>query len=465
MILRRKEHFKASLGLGYVLCRLAVLAFAASFRISGMATPRISWDVFVPELLQTGTLLTRWEEESNSSQGLLFSVDKYGFFLAWREEDKEGNCLDLCHVTEVRPGGVPKDAKLRESLQSEGEEPLEERSFIIVYGPNLVDVSYLHLCAASSKIAEEWIEGLSPLLHNLRIYNASILTQLLKLYVKLTTHLYLQMSQCWKVRAEGPRGLEAMKLPCGKADELDSASFSFEQFYQLYLKVCARLEIEQLCLKWGGGKAPYLNANQLVNFLNQEQRDPRLNEILYPYYNKEKALSLIWKYEKSLDNLQRDRITVNGLTRYLLSDDNLLMMPNRVEIYQDMTQPLSRYFINSSHNTYLVGRQFGGKSSVEMYRQCLLAGCRCIELDCWDGPGDEPIITHGKAMCTNIMFKTVPRCRRITREGTQTRFKPPSSFIVLPTIPYGWDCTGNPVTITTSSPFFIMNKVMHKLKQ
>ena len=51
-----------------------------------------------------------------------------------------------------------------------------------------------------------------------------------------------------------------------------------------------------------------------------------------------------------------DRITVNGLTRYLLSDDNLLMMPNRVEIYQDMTQPLSHYFINSSHNTYLVGK-------------------------------------------------------------------------------------------------------------
>ena len=50
-----------------------------------------------------------------------------------------------------------------------------------------------------------------------------------------------------------------------------------------------------------------------------------------------------------------DRITVNGLTRYLLSEDNLLMMPNRVEIYQDMTQPLSHYFINSSHNTYLVG--------------------------------------------------------------------------------------------------------------
>lgn len=382
-----------------------------------MASPRISWDVHVPDLLQNGSLLTRWEEESSSVQALSFSVDKYGFYLAWREEDKEGNVLDLCHVSEVRRGVVPKDAKLRETLQSEGEGFLEDRSFTLVYGPNLVDTSYFHLCASSCKIAELWVEGITPLLHNLKLYNASILTQLLKLYVKLghlasTSNMVSVKSICkclnvGKYEQRVLEGLEAMKLPFSKNDELDYAAFTFEQFYQVYLKVCARLEIEHLCIKWGGGRAPYLNVYQLVNFLNHEQRDPRLNEILYPYYNKEKALSLIWKYEKSLDNLQRDRITVNGLTRYLLSDDNLLMMPNRVEIYQDMTLPLSHYFINSSHNTYLVGRQFGGKSSVEMYRQCLLAGCRCIELDCWDGPNDEPMITHGKAMCTNIMFKDV----------------------------------------------------------
>ena len=30
-------------------------------------------------------------------------------------------------------------------------------------------------------------------------------------------------------------------------------------------------------------------------------------------------------------------------------------------------------------------------------------------MDCWDGktPDDEPIITHGKAMCTDILFKDV----------------------------------------------------------
>ena len=70
---------------------------------------------------------------------------------------------------------------------------------------------------------------------------------------------------------------------------------------------------------------------------------------------------------------------------YLMSDENAPVFLDRLDIYMDMDLPLCAYYINSSHNTYLIGRQFGGKSSVEMYRQVLLAGCRCVELDCWDG--------------------------------------------------------------------------------
>uniref|UniRef100_A0A8D1TYQ2 Phosphoinositide phospholipase C n=1 Tax=Sus scrofa TaxID=9823 RepID=A0A8D1TYQ2_PIG len=106
---------------------------------------------------------------------------------------------------------------------------------------------------------------------------------------------------------------------------------------------------------------------------------------------------------------EQRQISVDGFMRYLSGEENGVVSPEKLDLNEDMSQPLSHYFINSSHNTYLTAGQLAGNSSVEMYRQVLLSGCRCVELDCWKGrtAEEEPVITHGFTMTTEISFKEV----------------------------------------------------------
>jgi hypothetical protein len=115
----------------------------------------------------------------------------------------------------------------------------------------------------------------------------------------------------------------------------------------------------------------------------------RLNDVELPHVSGEGTTN-------DPDRIDRDRFEV-----YLLGEDNDAFDPRR-EAYNDraMKRPISEYWINSSHNTYLTGDQLTSNSSIDMYSSALYRGCKCLELDVWDGgyssDGEPvPVVWHG----------------------------------------------------------------------
>ncbi|CAF3469184.1 unnamed protein product, partial [Rotaria sp. Silwood2] len=114
------------------------------------------------------------------------------------------------------------------------------------------------------------------------------------------------------------------------------------------------------------------------------------------------------RHEPNRENRLNKVLSFEGFSRYLLDKENYAFINEHTKVNeQEMDYPLSYYFVASSHNTYLTGHQLRGESSVEMYREVLLSGCRCIELDCWDGDDGYPVIYHGRTFVSKISFKLV----------------------------------------------------------
>eukprot|EP00124_Ichthyophonus_hoferi_P001627 Ihof_evm4s90 gene=Ihof_evmTU4s90 len=104
---------------------------------------------------------------------------------------------------------------------------------------------------------------------------------------------------------------------------------------------------------------------------------------------------------------QRFTLGSGDMHRFLTSGYNSIVDPCYLTLYQDMSYPLYNYFISTSHNTYLTGDQLRSNSSVEAYIRALLRGCRCLELDTWEGEASVPVITHGHTLTSKIPFKQV----------------------------------------------------------
>ncbi|KAL0937725.1 phospholipase c [Colletotrichum truncatum] len=118
-------------------------------------------------------------------------------------------------------------------------------------------------------------------------------------------------------------------------------------------------------------RSPCITRGQFIAFLENVQGETDAEDILpedIEKYNFGEFLDFWWS-RYGLD-----------ATRALKSEE------------KDLSRPITNYFISSSHNTYLEGNQLASTSSPEAYKTVLRRGCRCIEIDVWNG--DTPITTQ-----------------------------------------------------------------------
>uniref|UniRef100_A0A8C3ADY5 Phosphoinositide phospholipase C n=1 Tax=Cyclopterus lumpus TaxID=8103 RepID=A0A8C3ADY5_CYCLU len=182
------------------------------------------------------------------------------------------------------------------------------------------------------------------------------------------------------------------------ADKSESGSLEIEQFVHFYKMLTQRDEVWKVFQDYAedGEK---LMLNELENFLSIEQHEGEQSS--------QHARELIDRYEPSGSAKKQSAMSLDGFQIYLCSLEGSVFKPEHRELHQDMSQPLCHYFISSSHNTYLLEDQLRGQSSLEAYIQALKRGCRCVEVDCWDGSDGEPVVYHGHTWTSKILFRDV----------------------------------------------------------
>uniref|UniRef100_A0A671M8G8 phosphoinositide phospholipase C n=1 Tax=Sinocyclocheilus anshuiensis TaxID=1608454 RepID=A0A671M8G8_9TELE len=289
--------------------------------------------VCVSESLKRGSRFMKWDEDSSTVTPVTLRVDPQGYFLYWTDQNKETDLLDITYIKDARTGKctkTPKEAKLRELLDVGNlVGRIENRMLTVVTGPDMVNIQYLNFMAFQEDVAKEWADELFSLASNLLAQNMGRESCLEKAF----TRLKLQTNQEGRIpvknifrmfstdRKRVETALESCNLPSGR------------------VSICSNRN--------------YLTVDQMTEFINSKQRDPRLNEILYPPLKPEQTQLLIEKFEPNAAGIQNGQISVEGFARYLISEENSVIPPEKLDQSEDMTFPLSQYFINSSHNTYL----------------------------------------------------------------------------------------------------------------
>ncbi|KAE9550785.1 hypothetical protein FO519_006000 [Halicephalobus sp. NKZ332] len=369
------------------------------------------------------------KNRTESFQKCTLKIDPDGFIIYWEFEAKQGVMYylfvdELVDVRVVNQKDVNQNVKDLVTLRFVANKDYTHFDFF----------DFLH---DSKEVVQEWADFIfawiykqKKIYHNQLFYIKKLATP--RIYGSssiILLNAYLT-SVCKENKVIDTFFGTSLKEYAGRKQGLtDSEAVS------LYLKVTERPELRPLFNKWCFVQG-FMTDTDFMNFLNKSQRDPRLNEDLYLPKTKEQAMKMI----KQLEGQEAERLSFEGFVKYLLSDQNADLSTSTMALRPDlMGKPISHYYINSSHNSYLLGNQVliarflpdndeqECRTETEMYRQILLSGCRCIELDVWES-AEGPVITHGPQALQQI--NTVP-LEEVCEAIVETAFKTSDYPVIL----------------------------------
>ncbi|XP_066257802.1 1-phosphatidylinositol 4,5-bisphosphate phosphodiesterase gamma-1 [Euwallacea similis] len=373
---------------------------------------------YIPEMeqvisqLERGTLVTKfsWRKRPESKT---LAIRRETRQLIWTrpmsnstsKASFEGT-VDLSEIKEVRVGKAsrdfekwPEEAKLKET-----------KCFVVFYGLEF-KLRSLSIAALSDEERRLWVKGLNHLVKDSisAPYSLQVQSWLRREFYEMegsreTVNLKDLKSFLPRINYKIPTS--KLREIFNEVDTRRRAEIGFDDFTLLYQKlILEENAISDLFdkIRIYSSNMKQVTLQELQKFFTQEQDDLSASD-------KVLVRNFICDFLRDPHReVQEPCFTVPEFIDFLFSKQNDLWDASKSVVYQDMTRPLCHYWIASSHNTYLTGDQFSSESSVEAYARCLRMGCRCIELDCWDGPDCTPYIFHGHTLTSKIKFIDVLR--------------------------------------------------------
>ncbi|WAQ93092.1 hypothetical protein PtA15_18A149 [Puccinia triticina] len=361
-------------------------------------------DVQVPAQLKAGTLMLKVSAKKTIKTKVSLEYERGQ--IVW--ETKKGGSLNIESVREIRFGQDASYYRAQFKLSPD----LEGRWLTIIYLSKKSTYKMLHLIACDLETFEIWKDTL----HQILAFRRELLGGLNHMRKRQDYWLKQNWTQgdstedakldfqeivnlCRKLNISVPQS--DIRAHFDIADSQKRGYLDFPAFQHFVKLMKRRPDIQSLFQQFTFGR-DLMSVEEFTQFMKQIQHSELSTSTIHAIYTK--FLDDDDTEKENQDANPARQMTIEGFASFLQSADNSALHEKHTAVHQDMSLPLHDYFISTSHNTYLVGNQLKGESTVEGYIRALQHGCRSVELDCWDGDAGEPVIYHGRTLTRKLLL-------------------------------------------------------------